>query len=123
MIFLFCLWHLHLCDGFIFEFRPLCFGFVPQHGPDAVANDKRQPQTPHQGDGVEEVCISRAGVDPEVVECWPEEACIENCRRCYEAIPVDYICSAKKLIHPQTLRRVIGLTREDMTIQREQAKV
>ena len=51
----------------------LDFPFISQHSKESVSDEYGQTQTPDQGDGIEEIRISGAGVYPQVVECWTEE--------------------------------------------------
>ena len=57
---------------------PLHLPLVPQHGKQRVAHNDRQAQAPDQGDGVEEVGVAGAGVDPEVIEGGAEEGSVEE---------------------------------------------
>lgn len=44
---------------------------VPEHGERQVANEQALAETPHERDGVEEVGVPAAGVDPQVVKRGP----------------------------------------------------
>jgi len=52
---------------------PLGFPFVPQSSVDKVRLQDQQGQVPHEGDGVEEIGVAAAGVQPQVVESWAEQ--------------------------------------------------
>lgn len=69
--------------------RPLDLPLVPENGERQVRHQQTLPQTPNKGDGVEEVCIPAAGVDPQVIERRTEERRVQQRRRRDERVPHD----------------------------------
>lgn len=68
------------------QLRPFHVQLVSQSSEEGVSNDDRDAKTPDKCDGIEEVGVARAGVDPQVVEGRSEERCIKySCGR-YEGI-------------------------------------
>ena len=52
--------------------------FVPQNGEESIADQDGQTKTPDQGDGVEEVGVTRPGIDPKVVKCWAQKRRVQK---------------------------------------------
>jgi hypothetical protein len=73
----------HLLHLYLPHFLPLhcgilLFPLIPQRGKNDIRHQDRQTQTPHQSDGVEEIRVSGARIDPEMVECGPKQGCVEK---------------------------------------------
>ena len=69
-------WQLYLPNVLALHLRPIDLPFISKHGKERVSNDLRKAKAPDESDGVEKVGVSRAGVYPEVVECWAQKRCI-----------------------------------------------
>jgi len=62
---LFCLVHLlYLYNILPLHFRSFCFPLVSENSKKCVCHDDCNGQTPHQCDGIEEVGVARASIDP-----------------------------------------------------------
>ena len=53
------------------QLRSLGLRLIPNDCMQQISYEDDESETPHERDGVEEVCVARAGVDPEVVEGRP----------------------------------------------------
>lgn len=65
---------LYLSYLFAHHLWPLDFPFVPERRKGEVADEQALAKTPHERNGVEKVGIAASGVDPQVVECRPQES-------------------------------------------------
>lgn len=52
--------------------------FISEHCVQRIGKDDRQAKAPHERNGIEEISVTTAGVDPQVVERWPEQGAIEQ---------------------------------------------
>lgn len=59
---------LYLSDVFSLHLGPLNFPFVSKHREKRIRNNLGQAETPDKSDGIEEVGVAGARIDPEVVE-------------------------------------------------------
>lgn len=75
--------------------RPFHFPLISQSRIYRIGHDDRQAKTPDESDGVEEIGVARAGVDPEIVKSGAEESCVEDCGCCEEGVA--HYCT-KKLV-------------------------
>jgi hypothetical protein len=60
--------------------RPFHLPFISQDGKQRVTDQHRQPKAPHKSDGIEEIRIPRASIDPQIVECRAEQCRIQQHR-------------------------------------------
>lgn len=67
---------------------PLSLPLIPQSSVDKVRLQDQQSQVPHQRDGVEEIGVAAAGVQPQVVESRAEQGRVEESRESWEGVSV-----------------------------------
>jgi len=70
------------------SFRPLAFPLISQSRVDEIRLEDQQSQVPHQRDGVEEIRVAAAGVQPQVVESWAEQGGVEESGEGWEGVAV-----------------------------------
>lgn len=68
--------------------RPLSLPLIPQSRIHKVRLEDQQGQVPHQGDGVKEVGVAAAGVQPQVVESGAQKGGVEEGREGWEGVAV-----------------------------------
>lgn len=69
---------LHLFDFFAPRFWVVLLPFISEDSEDAVGEEDGKSQAPDESDGVEEVGVAGACVDPEVVEGWAKETGVQQ---------------------------------------------
>jgi hypothetical protein len=67
---------------------PLGLPLIPQSSVDKVRLQDQQSQVPHQGDGIEEVGVAAAGVQPQVVESWAQQGGVQKSGEGWEGVAV-----------------------------------
>ena len=61
-----------------FHVRSLDLPLVSQNSEESVANQYSQTEAPDEGDGVEEVGVTRPGINPKVVKCWAQKRRVQK---------------------------------------------
>lgn len=64
------------------------FPLIPQTGIDEIRLQNQQREIPDEGDGVEEIGVAAAGVDPEVVERRAQKRGVQKGREGGEGVAV-----------------------------------
>ena len=93
---------LYLSDVFALHLWPLDLPFVTKYCKQRIRNNLGQTETPDKCDGIEKVCVARAGVYPEIVEGRSEQGRVQDrgygkkgvshhCRSSIRAIAVEVI--------------------------------
>ena len=72
------MWNWHVLDLYLPDFLASSFGSfafpaISKDRVHSVREQDQQRQTPHQSDGVEEVGVSGACIDPQMMECWSKK--------------------------------------------------
>ena len=68
--------------------RPLGFPLIAQRRIHEIRLENKQSQVPNQGNGVEEIGVAAAGVQPQVVESRTQECGIKDSGESWERVAV-----------------------------------